>query len=192
MKLKNLTTNFLGRNLFYYEKIDSTQSEIWRLIEKRKIKNGSLILANIQTDGIGTHGRRWYTDEVNNIAFSCFIILDCNINKLSGITVEIANIIVEIFKDRYNIDLEVKEPNDIVYNNKKIGGILTETKLIAEQVKYMVLGIGINTSKVHFTKDIKDIATSIKIEFGIEVKAEEFVTDFCNRFENKIIKCIGE
>ena len=95
-------------------------------------------------------------------------------------------------ENRYNIDLEVKEPNDIVYNNKKIGGILTETKLMAEQVKYMVLGIGINTNKENFTKDIKDIATSIKKEFGIDVKTEKFVADFCNRFENKIIKCIGE
>ena len=127
MQLKNLTTNFLGRNSIYYKEIDSTQSEIWRLIENKMALNGTLVFADIQTKGKGTHGRIWHTDEKNNIAFSFYIQMDCNIEKLDGITLEIANIIVDIFKTQYKIDLEIKKPNDIVFNNKKIGGILTES-----------------------------------------------------------------
>lgn len=67
------------------------------------------------------------------------------------------------------INLNIKEPNDITFNNKKIGGILTQTKLVNEKVKYLVVGIEINTKKEKFTDDIKNIATSIKKEFGIDV-----------------------
>lgn len=189
MQLQNLKTKFIGRNNFYYKEIDSTQKEIWRQIEK--LSNGTIIIAEIQTNGIGTHGRRWHTDEKNNIAFSLLIKPHCNIKKLEGLTTEIAETIVEIFKDKYKIDLKIKKPNDIIINNKKIGGILTETKLVAEEVKYLVIGIGINTQKENFSNDIKDIATSIKKEFNIEVKTLEIITEFCNRFEEKIIKRIG-
>ena len=75
MQLINLTTKYLGRNFVFYKKLDSTQSEIWRLIENNKIANGQLVMADIQTNGKGTHGRIWHTDEEKNIAFSIFIIL---------------------------------------------------------------------------------------------------------------------
>lgn len=191
MQLDNLKTKFLGRNSIYYKEIDSSQSEIWRLIENNTAPNGTLVFADIQNNGIGTHGRVWHTDEPNNIAFSFFMQMNCNIQKLDGLTVQIANIIVDIFKEQYEIDLGIKKPNDIVFNNKKIGGILTETKLISEEVKYLVVGIGINTEKEKFTDDIKDIATSIKKEFRIEINTQKFIAEFCNRFEKAIIERIG-
>lgn len=184
MRLKDLKTNFLGRNNIYYKEIDSTQSEIWRLIENKSVPNGTLVYADIQTEGKGTHGRIWHTDETGNIAFSFFIQMNCKIKKLQGLTVEIARIIIDILKEQYNISLEIKAPNDIVFNGKKIGGILTETKVVKENVKYLVIGIGINTKKQNFSKDIEDIATSIKKEFNVDVNREEFITEFCNRFEN--------
>lgn len=188
MQLKNLKTKFLGRNLIYHNKIDSTQSEIWRLIKKDEIINGTVVLADIQTDGKGTHGRTWYTDEENNIAFSLYITPNCNIKNLDGITLKIAQLIIGIFKDQYNIDLQIKLPNDIVFNGKKIGGILTETQIVSEVVKYLVIGIGINTNKKSFNDEIKDIATSIRKEFNINVDTQSFVTEFCNRFEKEIFK----
>ena len=188
MQLKNLKTKFLGRNLIYHNKLDSTQSEIWRLIKKDEIINGPVVLADIQTAGKGTHGRTWYTDEENNIAFSLYITPNCNIKKLDGITLKIAQLIIGIFKDQYNIDLQIKLPNDIVFNGKKIGGILTETQIISEVVKYLVIGIGINTNKKSFNDEIKDIATSIRKEFNINVDTQSFVTEFCNRFEKEIFK----
>lgn len=190
MQSKKLKTKFLGRNIIYYKEIDSTQSEIWRLIQNKTTPNGTLVIAEIQTKGKGTHGRIWHTDERGDIAFSFFIQMDCNIKKLEGITIEIAKIINDILETQYNIKLEIKEPNDIVYKNKKIGGILTETKIISENVKYLVVGIGINTKKQHFSKDIENIATSIKKEFNIEINTEEFITEFCNRFEKELYERI--
>lgn len=141
IQLENLTTKFLGSNIIYYPEIDSTQLEVWRQIEKGNIQNGTIVIADKQTKGKGTHGRKWYTDEENNIAFTFFIEANCKINRLEGITIEIAKMWVEVFKKMYGISLEIKFPNDLVYQGKKIGGILTETKIVGEIVKYMVIGI---------------------------------------------------
>ena len=186
MQLKNLSTKFLGRNVIYYKKIQSTQDEILKNVND--MPNGTIVIADIQTLGRGTHGRTWYTDETNNIAFSILIKLECNIKKIDGITVEIAKTILDIMKRKYGIILNIKEPNDIVINNKKIGGILTEAKILSEKVRYLVIGIGINTSKENFTEDIKNIATSIKKEFNINIDTLEFITEFCNAFEEKILR----
>lgn len=186
--LKNLNTLFLGKELYYYKSIDSTQKEIWRRVKKQDIKNGTTIIAEIQTQGTGTHGRRWYTNTNNNIAFSFFIKTNCTIDDITGITVEIAKTIVKVFKKIYNIELKIKHPNDIMYNNKKIGGILTETKIYKNKPKCLVVGIGINTNQEEFGIEIKDIATSIKNEFKIDIENELIISEFCNLFEKTLIQ----
>ena len=187
MQLNNIGTKFLGRKNIYYKTIDSTQNEIWNLINQN-VPNGSLVSAGIQTMGKGTHGRIWHTDEENNIAFSFFIKMDCHIDKLQGINIDIAEIIVDLLNSEYGISLSIKQPNDIVFDNKKIGGILTETKIINEIVEYLAIGIGINTSQLCFNKEIECIATSIKAEFDVDVNVEKFIEDFCYLFENRIIE----
>lgn len=96
MKLPNLKTDFLGKEYIFYKQIDSTQSEVWRLIKNNVIQNGTLVMADIQTKGKGTHGRIWHTDEGENIAFSFYIKAECHFEKLEGITIEIAEILVDI------------------------------------------------------------------------------------------------
>lgn len=66
---------------------------------------------------------------------------NCEVTRLDGITIEIAETMIEVFENLYHISLGMKSPNDIVCNGKKIGGILTETKLMGNMVKYMVVGI---------------------------------------------------
>lgn len=187
MQLNNLKTKFLGQNTFYINAIDSTQSEIWRLY-KKQAPTGTLVFADIQTKGKGTHGRTWHTSQAENIAFSFLINNNFNIEKLDGITIEIAEIIVDIFKRKYNIQIKIKKPNDLIYNNKKLGGILTETKILGTQVTCIVIGIGINTNQIEFPEDIKNTATSIKKEFNITVDTKEFIAEFCNVFEKRFIE----
>ena len=140
----------------------------------------------------GTHGRIWHTDERNNIAFSFCIKSNCDISRLDGMTTEVAETILEVLKKTYNINLKIKKPNDIIYNNKKIGGILCETKIVGEKVKAIDIGIGINTNKKDFPEDIKQIASSILNEFNIIIDNKKVIEEFCNIFENRIIRRIGE
>ena len=186
MKLRNLKTNFLGRDFYFYEEIDSTQNEIFRRIKKGQIINGSVIMADIQTAGKGTHGRIWHTDEKGNIAFSFYIQTNCEIERLDGLTIDIAKILVDMFREKYKINIQIKEPNDLMINNKKIGGILTQGKINGKYRKYLVIVIGININKKYFTNDIKDIATSIKNEFKVNIDREEVIAEFCNIFEKEI------
>lgn len=187
-QLNGLITKSIGKEIYYYKKIDSTQKEIWRRIVNEKIKNGTMIIADIQTAGIGTHGRTWYTSQKGNIAFSFVIFPDCKPENLKNITREIAQIIVDVLFDFYKIKVNIKSPNDLVASGKKLGGILTETRLNGENVKDLVIGIGINTSKKFFEDDIKDTATSIYKEFKIKVDNERIITEFCNRFEKYLIR----
>lgn len=180
--------NILEENVIRYKKVDSTQKEIWRRINKNSIEDGTVIIADIQTDGIGTHGRKWHTSERGNIAFSFVIYPNVLVKKLENLTVQIAEIIVDVFYKMYGIRLEIKHPNDIVIRNKKLGGILTETKLKGEIVSVLVIGIGINTNGQFFEDEIKDVATSIKNEFNIEVDNKAVITKFCNQFEKNILE----
>lgn len=188
IEIEGLVTKIIGSEIYYYKEIDSTQKEVWRRLEKNNIKNGTIIMADIQTAGVGTHGRTWYTSQKGNIAFSFVFFPNCKAKKLENITTEIAKTFVQIFYDFYKIKLEIKEPNDLILHNKKIGGILTETKLNGENVKEIVIGVGINTAKKKFEDDIKDIATSIYKEYGIKVDNLRIIKEFCNRFERYLLK----
>lgn len=188
--LKKLDTKVLGRNYICFDEIDSTQKEIWRQIDNKKIKNGLLIRAKRQTSGIGTHGRIWYSTE-NNITFSFYMELNCDISKIKGITTEIANVIISIIKEKYNVNVDIKLPNDLYINGKKLGGILTESKVRGNVVKFVVIGIGINNSQLEFNDELKNIATSLKKEYGIELNTENFIAEFCNKLEKIILKRIG-
>lgn len=188
IKFENLKTKYIGRENIFYEQIDSTQKEIWRQVRKECINNGTLIMAGVQTAGIGTHGRTWYTEKNNNIAFSIVLFPSCNINKLDNLTFKIAEMWVSIFKELYGIEIDIKLPNDLIINRKKVGGILTETKIKGSQVRVLVIGIGINTNQKELSKEIKDISTSIQNEFNIEINNYEVIGEFCNRLEEIINK----
>lgn len=165
----------------HYETIDSTQKEIWRRIENNEIQNGIIISADIQTDGVGTHGRTWYTTQKENIAFSIGLAPNVPINNLENLTLEIAENILEVFEELYQVKLEIKLPNDIMIAGQKVGGILTETKLQGEIVKYLVIGVGINTNN-------QEISTSISKEFNISIDNSKVIEEFCKIFEVKMAK----
>ena len=153
----------------HYKKIDSTQKEAWRNFE-----DGIIISADIQTEGIGTHGRTWYTTQKGNIAFSMGHEPNVPVAELQNLTIEIAEIILEVFEKLYKIKLQIKHPNDIMIDNQKVGGILTETKLQGEIVKQLVIGIGINTNN-------EEISTSIKKEFGFSIDNSRVIEEICQR-----------
>lgn len=187
--IKKFDTDVIGKTIIHYEKIDSTQKEIWRRIEENNIKDGTVITADIQTDGIGTHGRKWYTSEEKNIAFSFVIFLNVKVKQLENLTTKIAEILVSIFENTYHIKLEIKKPNDLMIKGKKVGGILTQTKLQGEIVKNLVIGIGINTNQSDFEQEIETIATSVKKEFCIIVNNKMIIQKFIYEFE-KVMKNI--
>lgn len=103
-------------------------------------------------------------------------------------TVLIAEIIIDTIKYLYNVDLEIKSPNDIIYENRKIGGILTESLVKGEIAEDIIIGIGLNINQMEFNDEIKDKATSLKKEFHMKFSRKEILIEFLQRFETKYLE----
>ena len=125
MKLDNIKNKFLGKEIKYFEVLPSTQSYVKEMDKKNEIQEGEIIFAERQTDGVGTHSRKWYTGKNNNLAFSFVLYPNCNIKNLDKLTIIIAESLVQAVKELYLITLEIKKPNDIIFQGKKLCGILT-------------------------------------------------------------------
>lgn len=128
MKVKiqeKITSEVIAKNIIYFDELDSTQKYAKKLAEER-IENGTMVLTNNQIDGIGTHERKWHSEEGKNISFTLIIYPKCAISELDTLTVDIAKCIVDTVYEIYGAKLDIKKPNDLMCNGKKIGGILTQ------------------------------------------------------------------
>lgn len=128
MKVKTqekITSEVISKNIIYFDELDSTQKYAKKLAEEG-IENGTMILTNNQIDGIGTHERKWHSEEGKNISFTLIIYPKCAISELDTLTVDIAKCIVDTVYEIYGAKLDIKKPNDLMCNGKKIGGILTQ------------------------------------------------------------------
>ncbi len=163
----------------YFETIDSTH-----LHAKEIEKQGDMILiAERQTDGIGTKGRTWHTGINQNIAMTIIKHPKYKLSKLEGFTIKVANEIRKAIKDLYSIELDIKEPNDLILNNKKICGILTEVHTQGDKIEYLLISIGFNVNQDKFIDELKDIATSLKKEYKKEFNREEIIINIIKNID---------
>lgn len=186
-KIKNAKTKVLGKEVIYYEQINSTQEKAKKMICEN-IENGSLIIADSQTNGIGTKGRNWYSGDYKNILMTMVIYPNCNIQNLNGLTMQIAKSMKDTIKELYDIQINIKEPNDLMLRDKKIAGILTQSATYKELAKYILIGIGFNVNEVDFSEETKNIATSLKKEYLRDFEREEIIVRFIEKFEKYLIK----
>ena len=107
----------------------------------------------------------------------------CKITDLKNLTIEIANCMQKTIYDLFEIRLDIKEPNDLILNGKKISGILTEINTIGEKINYLLISIGFNVNEEDFSYDLKDIATSLKKEFDKYFSREEIIVSFIRNLE---------
>ena len=188
--IPKLNTKFLGKNLIILEEVPSTQNYIKKMREGDK-KDGLVVLAKNQTAGIGTNGRKWYTKDHENLTFSFLLKPNCNIKKIENLSIKIAEVMIKVIKEKYGYDnLKIKYPNDIIVNSKKLGGILTEAIINHEQVKEIIVGIGLNVNQEEFTEEIKDIATSLKKEFNKEFNILKILSEFLEEFEREYMNIL--
>lgn len=160
----------------YYKEIKSTH------LHAKEIQNkGDVVLiAEEQTAGIGTKGRKWHTGENKNIAMTIIKHPKCKISELEGITIKIAEDIKEVIKEMYGYELQIKIPNDLMLNNKKICGILTEVHTQGDKIEYLLISIGFNVNETEFG-EFNDIATSLKKEYQKEFNREEIIINIINK-----------
>ena len=164
------------------ETIDSTNEYAKRI--SKEGNDNLLIIANNQTNGRGTHGRAWFSEDNKNILMS-FLIRNINdYSILNGITIKIGQIIYEVLSQNYDLNFEVKLPNDILCNGKKICGILCESSMTNDKINYLIIGIGLDVNQTIFDGEIENIATSLKKELGYDVNKEELIDIIKEKIEN--------
>ena len=169
----------------YYKQIDSTHTYAKKIANKQE-NNGKIIIAETQTKGIGTKGRVWYTGEGKNIALTIIIKPKCQIEKLDGLTIKIAECISQAIYDLYKIKLQIKEPNDLILNNKKICGILTEVHTMAGKINYLLISFGFNVNEENFEEETKKTATSLKKEYKKDFNREEIIINIIKKLLQEI------
>jgi BirA family biotin operon repressor/biotin-[acetyl-CoA-carboxylase] ligase len=132
----------------------------------------TVVVAEEQESGYGRKGEPWYSPQ-GGLYFS-IILPRGEIDDLQTLTVLAAFVIAKTIKEDFNIEPLIKLPNDVLLNGKKICGILTEN-IIGDEVKSSVIGIGINTNMPGFPFELKDVATSLKIELGQKINNQELM-----------------
>ncbi len=192
MKLNDLKTKFIGQDFKYFKSIDSTQIYVKNLDIENNVKDGTVVFSEIQTAGIGTHSKKWYTGRGKNLAFTFVLYPECKVKRFDRFTYMIAETMLEAIQILYDINLQIKIPNDIVYNGKKMGGILTESVSHGEIVKKIFIGIGFNVNQEEFPGNLSEIATSMKKEFGKEYDREKILRKFLELFEEKYLKLLDK
>lgn len=128
--------------IFYYKEVNSTMDIAYVLAEKR-VPEGSIVLADIQREGRGRKGRKWYSPE-GGLWFTIILYPKLKREDLNFLPILIGVSVIQGLEPFLSVSLNLKWPNDLELNGKKVGGILIESKWENEILKYTSVGIGIN------------------------------------------------
>lgn len=160
---KNLKTETIGKHVEYHEEIDSTNTRA-KILAAQGCENGTIIIANMQTAGRGRMGRNWVSAANKGLWMTVVSREDIDPQLTGLITLGASVAVVEAIKTVTGIETQIKWPNDIVANGKKLCGILCEMSTEPERINYVIVGIGINVSHetIDFPPEITEIATSLK------------------------------
>lgn len=170
-----------------FKEIPSTQQKAKELVQEG-IEPWTVILTEEQTLGYGRKGNVWYSPK-GGLYFS-IILPKSQIDDLQTLTILAAFIVAKIIKEKFKLEPLIKLPNDVLLHGKKICGILTEN-IVGKDVKFSVMGIGLNTNIKKFPKDLKKITTSLKIELGKEVDNQEILVQIIKGLKEQL-KTISE
>ena len=138
----NLKTKVIGKRVHYFEEIDSTQNFAQQIASDEK-ENGAIIIAEKQTSGRGRLNRKW-TSPKGGISFSLIIHPKFDVSSSTLVPIASAVALSKSIKSVLGVKTEVKWPNDITMNGKKVAGMLVDASFQANNIDYLILGIGIN------------------------------------------------
>jgi len=181
-----LDTEFIGRNFFLVDEIDSTNSTL--LSEKKIYKDsGTVLFAEKQLHGKGRMGRTWQSIKEQNLTFSILLRHNNSFrDKLSLINLTSSLAIALSIENLYQLKCELKWPNDVLINRKKVSGILIETSIIGKKIERIVVGMGINVNQNTFAGEFNIRPTSIKLELNKTVSRETLLAEVLNCFEEQL------
>ena len=176
-----ISTQWLGRSVSYFEELDSTNTYLKKLPAER-IAHGHICIADNQTKGRGQYERSWETNAGKNLTFT-LAFRPPNADRLQILTLACARAAVAQIEECTDCEAYIKWPNDVLINDRKVAGLLTETVFNGNSVDRLLIGIGLNVNQDQFSSTLKDRAISLKQLKQKPVDREQFLCEFLSRVE---------
>ena len=171
---------------------DSTNSYLKKIINKNELEHGTTVIANDQTLGRGRRGNSWQGKAFKNLYFS-FYNKNSRKKKSSGFLLNaIASISVcELLKQYKITNIQIKWPNDILVDSKKISGILIENIFFGKKLKHNIVGIGLNVNQYEFSMlpSVTSMIIHTKNQIDIEslaIRLQQLLIENLSKTENDI------
>lgn len=179
-----LTTHMLGQHVHYYATIDSTQNKCQELA-KAGAPEGTLVVADEQVGGKGRLGRVWHSPPGEGISMSLLLRPALELQKCPQLTLLTAVAIVETFREFCGIGAQIKWPNDILIDGKKVCGILTELNAESDRIHFLIIGMGLNVNTLpeQFPEEVRKVATSLRIAKGETLRRVPIIQQILFRLE---------
>lgn len=174
-------TSFVPK-IIYLDKVDSTNTRA-KLEAENGARDGTLIVADEQTMGKGRRGRSFSSPKGVGIFMTLVLKPEILPQKASMLTLVAGLAVCKCIQNVTGLDVKIKWPNDIIYNGKKICGILTEMSSEMEYVNHIVVGIGINVNHSRFPEELQDIATSLFLETGKTFRRSDLIAAVVKEFQ---------
>ncbi|GJQ61527.1 MAG: bifunctional ligase/repressor BirA [Melioribacteraceae bacterium] len=183
-----LDTDVIGRNFVEVDEIDSTNAFLLKTNDYNQ--NGTVILADYQTAGRGRREREWISAKELNLTFS--VLLNNNLDKVNVnlLILGSALAVAQALENLYQLNVELKWPNDVLVKRKKICGILLESSAKGSKLDKLVIGFGINVNQVNFPGKYNITPTSVKSEFKSTVERERLLAEILNNLEAIFIELV--
>lgn len=144
--------------------------------------HGTAILTDYQSGGRGQSDRKWLVEPGQNLTFS-LIFEPQKPDRFILLTLACALSVAEIAYEKTGVKSEIKWPNDVILNGRKVCGILTESQFFGDKLARLIIGIGINVNQTTFAGELDGIATSLKQEKGESFSRELLLAELLQKIE---------
>jgi BirA family biotin operon repressor/biotin-[acetyl-CoA-carboxylase] ligase len=181
---KRLGSSLFARNIIYHKAINSTNT-LAKELAAHGAPEGTLVLAEEQTEGRGRINRVWLSPACENLYFTIVLRPFIQPGQVFVFTMVLALAASDAVKKEIGIRPMIKWPNDLYVERKKLGGILTEFSVMGKAVEYVVIGLGLNVNwNPQEEKSMLYPATSIFAETGIRASRSDLLIEILKSYES--------
>lgn len=182
----------IGRDIQVFEETTSTNDVVEKLA-RDGVREGVVVFAESQTKGRGRLGRAWMSPTHKGLWFSILLRPELRPQAATQLTIASATALRRAVKLVTGVTAEIKWPNDLLINGKKVAGILTEMSAEPDRVRHIIVGIGVDVNQEanEFPAELRKIATSLRIESGEMVSRAELATAILQELEKDYARVCG-
>ncbi len=186
-----LTTRFIARRLELHDEIDSTSARAVGLA-REGAPEGTLVLAEHQTEGRARLGRVWFAPKRSSLLMSLVLRPPFAPHQAQRVTMICSLAVAEAISRTSGLSAQIKWPNDILLKGRKAGGILTELGVHGERLDYVVVGMGLNVNlDVSTLPDLATPGTSLMMEAGHPLSRLKLLLAILGGIETRYVRMSG-